>query len=672
MILRTVRMEDFGLYAGPVDFDLTPRESSRGTSPIILVGGKNGAGKTTLLEAVRLALYGKRALGVRIGQSEYEDYLRDRINRGSKATGASVTLEFDYAENGIVHRYLARREWAVKGKSVVESLLLERDGTVLITVPREEWHLFLQELIPPGVSQLFFFDGEKIRDIADGEQDNDQLAEAIRALLGIDVVGRLRTDIGLFLARSQRAADDSLSVRLESTVRDLRVVEEKVATTNEDVAQLRSTRDSQARAAEQVRRRFVAEGGDAAVHRARTESELLQVRDATHRNEQEVRDLAGKLLPFTVAPILVASFRAALEEVGTHDDKRAAVESLRESFKKWRSTPQTSRKARWQDAHWDDLNDFVSSQFSTKAPHRNRAAFREVGDGAAALARLTEADVVVLPRARQLLTELDAFSKRERELQGTLDRANSAASGQMLDELRLAEQKVGASDASLVARQEDLRVLRGQVVTFERERRRLLDEQTGAAASSEKTALAARASQALAEYERRLLDHKLSRLRSEFVSRFNSLARKGDLVADIRIDPITFAATLIDRRGSEVPKAALSAGEKQIYAIAMLWALAKTSGRPLPMIIDTPLARLDSEHRSNLIQRYFPAASHQVILLSTDTEIDHELLNELGSNVSHTFRLDYDPTNARTRVHPGYFNNVLNRVRGKNRELQQA
>ena len=143
-------------------------------------------------------------------------------------------------------------------------------------------------------------------------------------------------------------------------------------------------------------------------------------------------------------------------------------------------------------------------------------------------------------------------------------------------------------------------------------------------------------------------------------------------MADIRIDPITFAATLIDRRGSEVPKAALSAGEKQIYAIAMLWALAKTSGRPLPMIIDTPLARLDSEHRSNLVQRYFPAASHQVILLSTDTEIDHELLNELGSNVSHTFRLDYDPTDGRTRVHPGYFDNILNRVRGKNRELQQA
>ena len=59
----------------------------------------------------------------------------------------------------------------------------------------------------------------------------------------------------------------------------------------------------------------------------------------------------------------------------------------------------------------------------------------------------------------------------------------------------------------------------------------------------------------------------------------------------------------------------LSAGEKQIYAIAILEALAKTSGRHLPIIIDTPLGRLDSEHCTKLINNYFPYASHQVIIL---------------------------------------------------------
>ena len=80
MILRSVILEDFGLYAGVTELNLVPRAKLGGPTPIVLIGGKNGAGKTTLLEAVRLALYGRRALGARVAQSEYDDYLRRRIN----------------------------------------------------------------------------------------------------------------------------------------------------------------------------------------------------------------------------------------------------------------------------------------------------------------------------------------------------------------------------------------------------------------------------------------------------------------------------------------------------------------------------------------------------------------------------------------------------------------
>ena len=120
-------------------------------------------------------------------------------------------------------------------------------------------------------------------------------------------------------------------------------------------------------------------------------------------------------------------------------------------------------------------------------------------------------------------------------------------------------------------------------------------------------------------------------------------------------DRATFDATLIDKSGAEIRKSSLSAGEKQVYAIAMLWALARTSGRALPMIIDTPLARLDSEHRSTIVERYFPEASHQVIVLSTDTEVDDRLLEKLAPSISHSFRLEYEHDRRATHVVPGYF-----------------
>ena len=99
----------------------------------------------------------------------------------------------------------------------------------------------------------------------------------------------------------------------------------------------------------------------------------------------------------------------------------------------------------------------------------------------------------------------------------------------------------------------------------------------------------------------------------------------------------------------------MSTGEKQIYTTALLWGLAKTSGKTLPMILDTLLGRLDSNHRQLLIERYFPYASHQVVLLSTDTEVKGSLHSLLEPHVSRTFHLAYQQSDGRTTIEEGYF-----------------
>ena len=671
MILRSITLQDFGLYAGTTELDLVPRKRQGVASPIVLVGGKNGAGKTTLLEAVRLALYGRRALGTRVGQSEYDAYLRGRVNRSAVTQSAAVALEFDYAEAGTVHRYRIRREWVARGKNVVESLILEKDGAMVTSVPREEWHHFLQELIPPGVSQLFFFDGEKISEIADSDDEDEQLGTAVRGLLGIELVGRLRVDLGLYLARHQGAYDDDIAVRLEAVIRDITVAERTAADLSDEVAELSTQRDSQARAAEQVRRQFVAEGGDAAVHRTRTEGQREEVRRAVHRAEHELRDAANKLLPFAMAPKLIARFSIALAKANGGQSHPGMLASLRESIDSWRAEGQPVRSAKWMANHWADLESFILAQAMPSDSLAVSPAIREVGDSATTIARLAEVDTVVRPRAAALLEELDALMQQGRDLDTALSRADNAAAGVLLDELQLADRTVGATEAVLRTRQEELKILRGQLVTLERERKRLLEEQAGSAKTMERSALAARTAQALADYEQRLLNHKLAQLQDEFVRCFNHLARKDAFVTGVVINSETFGATLIARDGSHLPKSSLSAGEKQIYAIAMLWALARTSGRPLPMIIDTPLARLDSEHRARLVERYFPAASHQVILLSTDTEIDDRLLAELGPSVSHSYRLEYDQESGRTKAMRGYFDDPQSALETV-RALQQA
>ena len=655
MILRAIEIENFGLYSGRQVLDLVPRRRPGRETPVVLFGGRNGAGKTTLLESVRLALYGRLALGHRIGQSEYETHLRSRMHvgvGGRVAASASVGLEFDYSEGGRIQRYRVTRRWTAKGQGAAETLVLEKDGRPVESVPREEWHHFLQELIPPGVSQLFFFDGEKIAEIANDEVD-EGLADAVRGLLGIELVGRLRTDLGLFMARRAQAGDAAAATRLEELVREEERLGIRIGEMQEQVAELASRRTGHVRQAASARQRFTAEGGDAANQRATLEAIREETRLQIGKREAELRELAGALLPFAMAPRVGERLMNVLARP---TGGGAAAASLRERLQTWRATGHPQRSAAWKDGHWRDLDAFLRAEaLATGASADGPLADLESGERAQLLQQLREIREVTAAKSALIASELNRLNGRLKEVEANIVRASGEGAGVILDELVLAQQQVGAIEAELKAREEELRTMLFRQKVLSRERERLLKTQAEAAASESRAALAGRIGLALQQYEDRLLESKLSRLQSEFVRRFNHLARKGGFVADARIDRATFETTLIDRDGNEITKSALSAGEKQIYAIAMLWALAHTSGRALPMIIDTPLARLDADHRNALVERYFPEASHQVIVLSTDTEVDEKLLGRLMPAVSHTYRLDYDPDLRATTAVPGYF-----------------
>jgi DNA sulfur modification protein DndD len=131
--------------------------------------------------------------------------------------------------------------------------------------------------------------------------------------------------------------------------------------------------------------------------------------------------------------------------------------------------------------------------------------------------------------------------------------------------------------------------------------------------------------------------------------------RKENLITEISIDPASHAVELRGSTGQVLGAEQLSVGERQMLAVALLWGLARAAGQPLPVVIDTPLGRLDSSHRHHLLDRYFPFASHQVILLSTDTEISADAWSQLAPSVGHAYRLEFDPTRSATTVHRGYF-----------------
>jgi DNA sulfur modification protein DndD len=163
---------------------------------------------------------------------------------------------------------------------------------------------------------------------------------------------------------------------------------------------------------------------------------------------------------------------------------------------------------------------------------------------------------------------------------------------------------------------------------------------------------AAKVQDTLKLFREKLTLRKLNKLEIEVTECFRYLLHKSDLVHRVAIDTNTFSLSLYDLNGKSVSKQRLSAGEKQLLAIAFLWGLARVSGRRLPVAIDTPLGRLDSSHRGNLLERYFPSASHQVILLSTDTEIGKHEVETLRNNqaIAREYLLKYNSSTRQTTV----------------------
>ena len=167
--------------------------------------------------------------------------------------------------------------------------------------------------------------------------------------------------------------------------------------------------------------------------------------------------------------------------------------------------------------------------------------------------------------------------------------------------------------------------------------------------------LAGRTRETMQVFLGRVTARKIDRLSAFVTESFRFLLRKQTLVERILIDPATFAITLYDSTGYAIPKQRLSEGEKQIFAIAVLWGLARASARPLPAVIDTPMARLDAAHRQHLVERYFPNASHQVIIFSTDTEVDRQHYQALQPHIARAYHLNYDEQSRRTVGEEGYF-----------------
>lgn len=661
MILEELRLNNFCLFRGSQVVDLSPGQRGATRKPIVLFGGMNGGGKTTVFDAIQLALYGSRAkCSKRVGRS-YDDFLRDSINTSTRPEdGAGVALAFRITTNGEAHRYEVRREWRVQDGKVKEDLVVLRDGTPDHSAARQ-WSQLVEELIPIEIAQIFFFDGEKIRALAEDATSSETLGTAIRALLGLDIVERLIADASVLQARLTKLAGDpeerAVVEGLERVRDACRVEVERVVAERASLQNHWLRAEVAKKAAEE---RFALVGGKHWEERQAREKRLAEVAQLGKEISSQLESLAASELPL----VLVTNL---LEGVARQDaQERASVKASFVSDLLEERDETVLKKLKAESEFPKDVLGLVAALLADdrKARSPRSAVERRLSFSDATHAQLGHIRETRLrelqEEAAKLLDRLQQATKEKEDIERLLAATpNDADVGKVVTELKAAteefarlDEQAKALDADVAARRAELSAAEEKLVGVLQKDLHGKFEQEDSAKMAE---LAGRSREIMKEFLRRATEKKIDRLSEYITDGFRFLLRKGTLVERIQIDPSTFAVTLYERGGKPLSRDRLSEGEKQIFAISMLWGLARASSRPLPAVIDTPMARLDSAHRTHLVERYFPQASHQVIVLSTDTEVDQEYYDMLRPAIARTYHLNYDELEGRTVAEEGYF-----------------
>ncbi|MFN7516410.1 MAG: DNA sulfur modification protein DndD [Dolichospermum sp.] len=661
MIFLELVLQNFGPYAGKQIINLNPQIDEDNARPIILLGGMNGGGKTTLIDAIRLALYGQRAQCSTRGNLSYSDFLTQCVNSKANPTEKTrIELVFEHIEEDKPIQYRVVRTWEKNPKDGKDHLgILGDDETWPIDSLVNIWDEYIENILPLGISNLFLFDGEQVKELAEQEIPPPIVVDAINGLLGLELADKLAIDLEILVNRKKREFADNkdlgkleeIETKLHEKQQEYENNKQRLATVNIKVAELEKIQ-------EEALDKFVNEGGKIAAERSQLEQQRENKIKLANNVRESLCELADDVLPLAlISPLLSQVQRQGEKELKTQQIQLAkdVLIARDQRLMNWlkQLNLENTKISNIQSFLAEDINNLYSNNLSTENTWLNadeeslslvdNITYRlQIGQNTAQkqLDELTNYEEEILTLERQVQTA--AAPEEYMKLQKAVKEAQTGFN-QIKYQAEMMNQKLIELEAETKKLRQELNEYTVENLKYQNSEH-IIDSAT-------------KVQQTLKIFRERLTLRKLNKLEEEVKNCFLYLLHKSDLVHRIAIDSKTFGLSLYDYNGKPVPKHRLSAGEKQLLAIAFLWGLAKVSGRRLPIAIDTPLGRLDSSHRNNLVERYFPSASHQVILLSTDTEIakkEYQTLQETEA-IAREYLLQYNSNKRETTIKPGYF-----------------
>lgn len=640
MKFKTIELNNFGRFKGRNLFDTGTTDQKN----VILVRGDNDRGKTTLFKAIKFALYGARTETI----PELVNFLKASEGPGEMWVDIKFEHEGDEYRIQRIQRFHQTPLGQIVELNGKDEVTIWENNNPKKLVSRESQQQWIDHILPQAASQFFFFDGEEIKQYIEKQQSN-KVKQAIEMVLGIKELLNARDDLSqIHIEDFEKEYRKKLKAKSgdDMTKKQMEVVEDEMDQLNELIKFHESSLEGA---------KAMIKKDDEELKKYASIREKVKEREIAINNlENSKNDLKNKQVELTesrsYSSLLLLN---PLLEIIAETEENPPSFSIWESEAAKRLLIEKAKKCLC-DAKIDDvIIKILQSKIIEIKPSRPTQLKRIVENllireqpkhKQSELYRLmSEASNIDqdIAQWQDTIQNLDKEIGSDKDI-GPIIQSIEKRREQTYKELVRIETDLSRAKDNKIEKEKELKIKQKKL------EHSINDEEVKSI--QQVLEISTKVRNAIDSAIEQFTKQRLASIENHISSIFQRLTNNPQLYKGVEIDD-SFEIKVKRFDGTILPtyRYSPSAGASQIVAISMIAGLSRYTTRDAPIVIDTPLGRLDAVHRENLIE-FYSEIGKQVIILYQPRELDNKDMVLFNNSIASEWVIESDPANPALSV----------------------
>lgn len=685
MKIKTITLYNIGPYIDKNTFDITIKDKKKN---IILIGGKNGAGKTTFFKSIKTCLYGCKVWGYEAPGKDYYNIISNLVNmkmQYDNTVKAYIEIELIFDDGKQVNSYNLHREWIKNKKKIEEYFIIRKDGILLSESEQADFSNYLLSIIPPDMFNFYFFDGEAISDFFLGNNGGKNFKNAFLKLYGLDTLSLMVENFERYF-RKKDVKNNTLE-EYQNSKKTVENIENRLKDLKEEKEAIENEIDLKHIKIHALQKEYTQGGGVSLAEWKEINAELTKEEARRDEINRWLKEVANHYLPFIIVKKELDALLQELNDEREYKKMRVVIETL------------NNKSFISQFSEYLDSKNMDKSLAGDLISYICKESF--FGETKEILFDLSEAQTDKLisqvyekiefdeKSILKAIKELNSSLVKNKKLREKMTSSSVDGYDEFYSEKEQLEKDISTLTILLEKKNQEIELMEADLIKANSNYSKAKENYEKQLKNKSINELSMRAIGTYSLLEEQLIRRQGLLLQQEFIKCFSSIINKANFLDGIVIDKninvipykfvdVTFVQIenylkmneqthfleLFDNKylleinklrlgdvdSIKLPSpinAPFSQGERQVYIMSIYLALLKTSRKDIPFFIDTPFARIDSNHREKIVGEFFKSISNQLFILSTDEEIVGEYEQLIDEQVSNKFELsisDYGKT----------------------------